>query len=321
MKKLVIQIPCFNEEATIIAALEDLPRSVPGFDSVEFIVIDDGCTDKTLEKALDWGVKHYVSFPENLGLSESFSAGIEKSLEIGADIIVNTDADMQYMGEDIPRLVEPVLNGTADIAIGDRGVSHVPHFSAFKRFLHRTGNIIVNLISGGNFRDVTSGFRAFSREAALRIHLSNETTFTIESAIQAHKLHLVLAQIPVETRPPVRHSRLIKSLSTYITSSAATLLRTTARYSPLRFFVPAGLVTLAAGSLLGLRFLYFHFSSGRTGHVQSLLLATLLFNLGFLIICIGLLADLIATNRRISDEALRRIRKLEHKREKKSPLF
>ncbi len=310
MTKLVIQIPCYNEEDTIRAALDDLPRSIEGIDTIALQIIDDGCEDRTVEIARERGDVTVLPLGMHRGLGRAFHAGLEKALRSNADIIVNTDADLQYRGDDIPRLIRPILEKKAHMVIGDRGVLEVPHFPFFKRLLQYCGTRAVNLVSGTKCLDVTSGFRALSREAAAGLHPSGASTYTIESVVQVHSLGLPVAHIPIKTRPPVRKSRLITSIPGYIARSTAVLLRTTARYAPLRFLAPPGLGLFGAGFLIGVRYLYFHLHSARSGHIQSLLLATLLMNLGFLVISIGIIADLLATNRRISEEVFRATRKI-----------
>ncbi|MCD6289164.1 MAG: glycosyltransferase family 2 protein [Anaerolineae bacterium] len=309
--KLIVQIPCLNEEATLPETVRDIPREIPGVDKVEILVVDDGSTDRTAEVARELGVDHIVRFPQNRGLAAAFAAGIDACLRLGADIIVNTDGDNQYAGGDIPRLIAPILAGEADIVIGDRQIDTIPHFSPMKKRLQKLGSWIVRRASDTAIPDTTSGFRAYSREAALRLNIVSDYTYTLESIIQAGKQHLALTHVPISTNPKLRESRLIRSLTLYLFRSAETIVRIYAMYEPLRVFVAAGTLLLLGGLTLSLRYLYFVFQGEGKGHVQSVILAAVFLIAGFQVLLIGLLADLIAINRRLNEEVLLRIKRLE----------
>jgi len=310
--KLIIQIPCYNEEATLPVTLRDLPRELPGINGIELLVIDDGSHDRTVKVARDNGVHHVYSLRRHVGLARAFRAGLEMALLAGADIIVNTDADNQYNGADIARLVEPILAGRADIAVGDRGVATLEHFSPSKRLLQRFGSWIVQLASGFAIPDATSGFRAFSREAALQTTVLSEYSYTLETLIQAGAHRLAIEYVPVRVNPKTRESRLIGNLAEFIGKSLLTILRVYATYRPLRVFAAIGSLFLAGGLALGLRFLYFYLTgAGAAGHIQSLILAAILIILGVQVVLIGLIADLVGVNRRMMEETLYRVRKME----------
>jgi len=312
MSKLIIQIPCYNEESSLAQTVRDLPRAVPGVDQVEFLVIDDGSTDRTTEVARSMGVDHVVRLPRNLGLARAFLAGLEAALALGAEVIVNTDADNQYRGVDIQRLVTPILEGKADIVVGDRGVATLAHFSPLKRRLQRLGSWVVQRAAGVSIPDATSGFRALSRDAALRTLVLSEYSYTLETLIQAGARQMAVEYVPVRTNPQTRPSRLIRSTPDYVANSGITILRTYALYRPLRVFLSLGAVLIAVGLVLGLRFLYFFVASGgAAGHIQSLILAAILSIVGFQVCLIGLIADLIGFNRRILEEVLYRVRRVE----------
>jgi len=312
--KLVIQIPCYNEEQTLPLTLADLPRALPGIDAIEFLVVDDGSSDRTMEVAEALGVEHVVRLRRNQGLATAFLAGLEAALAHGADVIVNTDADNQYRGQDVERLVAPILRGEADLVVGDRGVGTLAHFSPFKRHLQRLGSWVVQRAAGVDIPDATSGFRAFSREAALRTLVLSEYSYTLETLIQAGARQMAVAYVPVGTNPRTRPSRLMRSLPHYLGQSSLTIVRTYALYRPLRVFLALGGVLIVLGMLLGLRFLYFFVTSGgAAGHIQSLILAAILAIVGFQVCTIGLVADLIGFNRKILEETLFRIRRIELK--------
>lgn len=308
--KLVVQIPCLNEEQTLPEALRAIPRVIPGIDVVEVLVIDDGSTDRTREVARLSGADHIVRFTRQKGLASAFMAGLDASLRLGADIIVNTDADNQYPASDIPRLIQPILDGAADMTIGDRQVSEVEHFSWTKQRLQMLGSWVVRKVSGTDVPDTTSGFRALSREAALRINIVSEFTYTLESIIQAGKKRLAIAHLPIEARQ-TRPSRLFGSTYDYIKRQVATILRIYAMYEPFKVFMTVGGVLFTAGFLLGLRYAYFWWMGSITGHFQSAILSVLLLILGFQTIQWGLMADLIASNRKLLEDALYRIRRAE----------
>jgi glycosyltransferase involved in cell wall biosynthesis len=310
--KLVIQIPCYNEEQTLPQTLRDLPSALPGIDQVEWLIIDDGSTDRTVKVAQSLGVAHVVRLAHNQGLAAAFLAGLEMALRLGADIIVNTDADNQYRGEDLTRLVEPILAGEAEMVIGDRGVATSAHFSPGKRWLQRFGSWVVQQAAGVRVPDATSGFRALSREAALRTLVVSEYSYTLETLIQAGARQMAVKYVPVRTNPQTRPSRLMRSTPEYLAQSAVTVLRVYTFYRPLRIFLSLGAVMVFLGLLLGLRFLYFFVvTSGGAGHTQSLILAAILLIVGFQVCLIGLIADLIGFNRKIAEETLYRVRQLE----------
>jgi glycosyltransferase involved in cell wall biosynthesis len=309
--KLVVQIPCYNEAATLPGTVADLPTVLDGVDSIETLVIDDGSSDATAQVARDLGVDRVVRLTCNSGLARAFSVGLNEALSMGADIIVNTDGDNQYRGSDIAGLVGPILRGEADVVVGDRGVGTLTHFSPTKRRLQRLGSWVVGLASSLETPDATSGFRALSREAALRTVILSEYSYTLESLIQASRHRLAVAYVPVHTNPDTRASRLMRSLAHYITNSAVTILRSYMMYSPLRVFFLIGSVPLLAGLAIGVRFLYFYVQHAAAGHVQSLILAAILLIVGFQVWLIGLVADLIGFNRKLTEDVLYRVRKLE----------
>jgi glycosyltransferase involved in cell wall biosynthesis len=311
---LIIQLPCFNEEKTLPAAVEALPRQVEGFDEVEFLVIDDGSTDRTVEVAKSLGIQHIVHFAGNRGLARGFMAGMDAALRLGADVIVNTDADNQYDSSCIPELVRPIVEGRADIVIGDRQVASVENFSATKKRLQRFGSWVVRHASGSPVPDATSGFRAVSRDAALSLFVTNEFTYTLETIIQAGAAKLRLQAVPVRTNPPTRESRLFRSMWGYIRRSLITILRIYTMYNPLKTFVTLSLLFLIGGLAAGGRFLYYFFTTdGSTGHVQSLILAAILILASFQTALSGVVADLVGANRKMLESILKRVRNLESK--------
>jgi glycosyltransferase involved in cell wall biosynthesis len=308
--KLVVQIPCLDEEKTLPEALASIPRRIEGIDEVAVLVIDDGSSDKTSEAARAHGADHIVRFPRHKGLAYGFMAGLDASLQLGADIIVNTDADNQYPGAAIPALIAPILRGEADFVIGDRGVSQVEHFSWTKRRLQEVGSWVVRKVSNTEVPDTTSGFRAMTREAALRLNIVSEFTYTLESIIQAGKKRLAIVSVPIvskETRP----SRLFSSTFEYVKRSAATIVRIYAMYEPFKLFTLLGGVLLLAGFVLGMRYAYFWWLGEVRGHLQSAILSVLLLILGFQALQWGILADLIASNRKLLEDLLYRVRKTE----------
>jgi len=295
--KLVIQIPCYNEEQTIAATLADLPRTIPGIDSLEILIIDDGSSDRTVETARQAGVRHFVQHTQNLGLARAFQHGLEKSLQLGADIIVNTDADNQYKGSDIARLVQPILEKKAEIVIGDRQIDKIQDFSWFKKCLQKFGSYVVRKVSQTKIPDTTSGFRAYSREAALQMNIISTFSYTLETIIAAGQ-----KDIPIETNKTERPSRLFKSNWYYIRRSFATIVRIYTMYQPLRVFFYAGLLNLAIGLIFSLRYLIFMLLGEGKGHIQSVIIAAVFLIIGFFLMMIGLLADVIAANRKILEQ-------------------
>ena len=309
--KLIIQIPCYNEETTLPQTVHDLPRTLPGVDEIEYLVIDDGSTDRTAEIARQLGIHHIVRHPRNMGLARSFLTGLETALRAGANIIVNTDADNQYRGDDIANLIQPILEGRADIVVGDRGVGSVEHFSPLKRLLQRLGSRVVGLASGSTVPDATSGFRALSREAALRTIVYSEYSYTLETLIQAGSRRMTVAYVPVRTNPQTRQSRLMRNMPEYLINSTATILRAYTMYRPLRVFLSIGGVMILIGTAIGARFLFYYLSGQGMGHIQSLILAAILTIVGFQVCLIGLMADLVGFNRKMLEETLYRVRRLE----------
>lgn len=308
--KLIIQIPCYNEEAALPQTIKDIPRSFEGVDCVEILIIDDGSKDRTSEVAKELGVHHVVRFRHHKGLAAGFSAGLDAALKLGADIIVNTDADNQYCARDIQKLINPILDQQADVVIGDRQVMYIEHFSFLKKILQKMGSWMVRQLSGTKIPDATSGFRAYSRDAALRMNVISNFTYTLETVIQAGKKNIAIAHVPVGTNDPVRPSRLFTSIPSYLKRSGATITRIYALYEPLKIFLYIGGTVFGVGFLIGLRYLYFHLI-GQGGHVQSLILAAVLMIVGFQVVMIGLLADIISANRRLIEETLYRVKILE----------
>ena len=306
--KLIIQIPCYNEESTLPETVRDLPRALPGVDQIEVLVVDDGSTDRTVEVAQELGVQHVVRLKQNCGLATAFATGLEAALAAGADIIVNTDADNQYQGGEIGPLVQPILAGQADIVVGDRGVAALEHFSPFKRWLQRLGSWVVQRAAGIPIPDATSGFRAFSREAALRLTVLSEYTYTLETLIQAGARRMAVAYVPIRTNPQTRRSRLIRSVPSFLGIQAVTILRFYTMYRPLRVFITTGGILLAGSAVLGLRFLIFYILGQGAGKVQSLILAAILAIVGFQVCMVGLIADAVSMNRRMLEETLYRMR-------------
>ncbi len=311
MRKLIIQIPCFNEEATLGDTLAALPASVPGIDVIETLIIDDGSTDATADVARRAGATYLLRLPVHAGLARAFSAGLDAALKLGADVIVNTDADHQYPGSEIPRLVLPILAGHVDIVIGDRGTTQSRHFGVVKRFLQGMGSWVVRRLSGTTVPDATSGFRAFSRRAALRMNVVTKFTYTLETIIQAGKKHIPIGHFPISTNAPRRPSRLFGSMALYVRRSLATMVRIYALYEPLTVFVGLGALAVLLGGVIGLRFAVDWLWLGGQGHVQSLILASVLVIVGFQTMLIGLVADLIASSRSLTEDTLLRVRELE----------
>ncbi|HSC88931.1 MAG TPA: glycosyltransferase family 2 protein, partial [Polyangiaceae bacterium] len=292
--KLIIQIPCFNEEATLATALRDLPRSIPGIDVIEYLIIDDGSTDDTVRVAREHGVHHIVGFPKNQGLARGFMLGIHSCLKYGADIIVNTDADNQYVGADVAELVRPILERRADIVIGARPIANIEHFSVAKKLLQRLGSGVVKLLSGTTVADAPSGFRAFSRSAALNLNVFSKYTYTLETIIQAGQKNFQVLSVPIRVNGETRPSRLVKSISAYVRKSVVTMMRMFVVYRPFRFFMIVGSLVFSSGLAVGARFVY-HFLQGRgQGMVQSLILAAVLLMMGYHTILLAFVTDLLS---------------------------
>ncbi|MEL6383626.1 MAG: glycosyltransferase family 2 protein [Cyanobacteria bacterium J06626_18] len=310
MVKLIIQIPCYNEEATLGVTLSELPKALPGVDVVEWLIINDGSLDRTVEVARACGVKHTVSFSNNQGLARAFMAGLEASVKAGADIIVNTDADNQYCAADIPKLIEPILSREADMVVGARPINDIEHFSPLKKSLQGLGSWAVRIASNTRIPDAPSGFRAFSREAALKLNVFNEYTYTLETIIQAGQRGMVVTSVPIRTNGYLRPSRLVKSIPTYVKRSLFIILRIFMAYRPLRFFLILGSAPFSVGFLLGVRWLILYFGGTPRSHVPSLILSAILMLMGFQLWILGLVADLLAVNRKILEENQLHFRRL-----------
>jgi glycosyltransferase involved in cell wall biosynthesis len=309
--KLIIQIPCHNEAQVITNTIKSLPTTLDGFDSIEYLVIDDGSEDDTAEIARQAGAHHLIKLPGHMGLAAAFTSGLDGCLKNGADVIVNTDADNQYHAEDIYLLLKPIIDGKAQIVVGDRGVATSEHFSPFKRMLQRMGSWVVTQTSGLNIPDATSGFRALTREAALRTLVLNDYSYTLETLIQAGARKMPVEYVKIRTNPQIRPSRLIRSVPSYLAYSGSTIVRSYTMYRPLRVFTILGSIFILGGLMLAGRFLFFYFSGQGSGHLQSVILAAVLLIVGFQVLLIGLVADLIGFNRKILEELLYRVRILE----------
>jgi glycosyltransferase involved in cell wall biosynthesis len=310
--KLIIQIPCFNEEDQLPDTLAQLPREMEGFEAVEWLIIDDGSTDATIQAARANGVDHIVRLTNHKGLAAAFQAGLDAALKLGADVIVNTDADNQYEGSDIPKLVAPILRGDADMVIGDRQVDSNVHFSHSKRRLQRLGSWVVRQASSTEIPDTTSGFRAYNREAALQIQVVSKFTYTLETIIQAGKLLVAIDHVPVRTNAKTRESRLFPSIPAYIRRNGLSIFRIYSQYEPLRVFWGGALVTGVAALALFIRFLIdFISGNGLAGHVQSLILGAVLFNAAMLLGAMGVIGDLLAAQRTLSQRTFERVRRIE----------
>ena len=310
--KLIIQIPCYNEAATLPIALKELPRQVAGFSRVEWLVINDGSTDTTAEVARACGVDHVVSFTKNQGLARTFLAGLNACIGLGADVIVNTDADNQYVAADIPALVAPILAGKADIVIGTRPINQIESFSFLKKILQNLGSAVVRFVSKTAISDAPSGFRAMTREAALRINVFNDYTYTLETIIQAGQKNIAITSVPVRVNGELRPSRLVKSIPSYVKKSLTTIVRIFVVYKAFRFFMSVGLTFFGCGLIVGIRYLYYLLTAGGAGHIQSVILSAILLGIGFQTMLTAFLADLLAVNRRLMEDVQYRVRILEH---------
>jgi glycosyltransferase involved in cell wall biosynthesis len=310
--KLVVQIPCLNEETHLGQTISEIPRQIPGIETVEILVIDDGSTDGTSQAAQAAGADRVIRFRRRQGLATAFKIGLDISLAMGADIIVNTDADNQYPGREIPKLIAPIVNGRADMVVGTRNIDNIEEFSPLKKLLQKWGSRIVQRISQTRVADVTSGFRAYNRRAALQLNVISLFTYTLETIIQAGKKNLALESVEVQRNDKLRESRLFRSTPIYLKRSLATILRIFVTYEPLRVFFYVGALIFSLGLLLGARFVYYYFTlPGSTGHIQSLIFMTILLFIGFTFIMIGLLADLISANRRLIEDGLTRLKRIE----------
>src|SRR5215218_9838704 len=309
--KLIIQIPCFNEEATLPATLADLPREIEGIEMVEWLIIDDGSTDRTVDVAREHGVHHVVRLTNNRGLAAGFQAGLDASLKLGADVIVNTDADNQYFGGDIPKLVAPILAGDADMVVGDRETDSIEHFSPLKKRLQRLGSAVVRRASGTDVPDTTSGFRAYNREAALQLNVVSKFTYTLESIIQAGKMVVAVDHVPIRTNPKTRDSRLFPSMWAYVRRNALSIFRVYSLYEPLRVFMAAAALVALVGVVIWARFFYFYLSGEGQGHIQSLILGATLFIVAVQLAALGVLGDILAGSRVLQQRILERVRRVE----------
>ena len=309
--KLVVQIPCYNEEETITQTVRDIPRYIPGVDSVEVLIIDDGSEDATVARALRAGADHVISFAQNKGLAAAFNAGLDEALRLGADIVVNTDGDNQYRGACIADLVHPIIAGEADVVVGARPIDQIEDFSWLKKRLQRLGSWLVRKVSATQVSDATSGFRAYSRQAAMRLTVVSDFTYTHETLIQAGRSGMSVAEVPIQTNRKTRQSRLFKSIPHYIARSLGTIGRIYTLYRPLAFFSTIAVVLFALGLALGGRYLYFYFTGQGTGHVQSVIISGLLMMLSMQAFVVGLVADLIAANRKLMQDTLSRVRELQ----------
>jgi glycosyltransferase involved in cell wall biosynthesis len=315
--KLMIQIPCYNEEETLEIALNDLPKTIKGIDQIEYLIINDGSKDNTVEVAKRWGIHHVVNFKKNRGLAKGFIAGLDACLRNGADIIVNTDADNQYCGADIEVLIQPILEGKADMVIGERPINQTEHFSPLKKKLQHLGSWVVRKASNTDIPDAPSGFRAYSREAAMKLNVINEYTYTLETIVQAGREKMSITSVPIRTNAELRPSRLFSSMFGYVKKSMLTIIRAFMMYKPLRFFTLVGLIPIILGMGIGVRFLIYFFAGFGEGHVQSLILASLLILVGVQTIVVGLQADIIAANRKILEDIQYHVRKLDYDNDKK----
>lgn len=310
--KLIIQIPCYNEAETLEIALNDLPKHIDGIDEIEYLIINDGSADNTVEVAKNWGVHYVVNFRKNKGLAKGFMAGLDACLRNGADIIVNTDADNQYCGEDIEKLVRPILEGKTDIVIGERPIDQTAHFSPLKKKLQHFGSWVVRKASKSSIPDAPSGFRAYSREAAMQLNVTNEYTYTLETIVQAGRNRIPMDSVPIRTNAELRPSRLFSSMMGYVKRSMLTIIRAYIMYKPLKFFTIVGSIPFLGGLILGIRYLVYVFMGSAAGHIQSLILAAVLLMMGFMTYIIGLQADTIAANRKLLEDMQMHVRRLDY---------
>lgn len=313
--KLIIQIPCYNESETLEIALNDLPKHIDGIDTIEYLIINDGSKDNTMEVARNWGVHYIVDLKRNKGLAKGFMAGLDACLRNGADIIVNTDADNQYNADDIEKLVRPILEGKTDIVIGERPIDQTEHFSPLKKKLQHFGSYVVRKASKSDIPDAPSGFRAYSREAAMRLNVVNEYTYTLETIVQAGRSKIAMESVPIRTNGELRPSRLFNSMFGYVKKSMLTILRAFMMYRPLMVFTIIGGIIFALGLAVGVRFLLFYFGGTGAGHIQSLILASTLMLLGFQTFVVGLLSDIISANRKILEDVQYHVRRMDFERE------
>ncbi|MCD8105758.1 MAG: glycosyltransferase family 2 protein [Lachnospiraceae bacterium] len=313
--KLIIQIPCYNEAQTLEIALNDLPRHIDGVDEIEYLIINDGSKDDTVEVARRWGVNYIVSFTQNKGLAKGFMAGLDACLRNGADIIVNTDADDQYVGDDIAKLIQPILDGKADVVIGERPIDQTEHFSPLKKKLQHFGSWVVRVASKTDIPDAPSGFRAFSRDAAMHMNVINEYTYTLETIVQAGRNKMAITSVPVRTNRELRPSRLFSSMFSYIKKSILTIFRAFLMYRPLLVFTILGSIMGLIGVGIGIRFLTHFFGGGGGGHIQSLILSSMMIILGVMTFVVGLQGDIISANRKILEDIQYHVRKLDYENE------
>ncbi len=309
--KLIVQIPCLNEEFTLPQTVADIPRHIEGIDRVEILIIDDGSSDRTVEVAREIGVDHVVCNLNNKGLAASFRIGLDACLRLGADIIVNTDGDNQYQGRDIAKLVAPIVKGQADIVIGDRQTDTIPHFELHKKILQKFGSAIVRILSGAKIPDAVSGFRAFSRDAAMQLNILTHYSYTVETILQAGKRNLAVASVPVGTNPKTRESRLVRNIPSFVINQFNTMTRMYAMHQPLRYFFIISMVIIGGGLVPVVRFLHFYLKGQGDGHIQSLIIGGALLMIGFQVLAIGFLGDLLAFNRRLIEEVLVRVKRIE----------
>lgn len=309
--KLVIQIPCLNEEESLPITLSALPKHIDGIDEIKVLIVNDGSTDRTIEVAKKHGISDFVNFTHNKGLAKAFSAGLNKALEMGADIIVNTDADNQYNASDIEKLVRPIIDGNADIVIGSRPVNKISHFSIIKKMLQNFGSFVMRCVSSTSVKDAPSGFRAFSRNAAIQMNIFDNYTYTLETIIQAKAKGLVIENVEIDVNPELRRSRLFSNIFVYIRRSIFTMLRMFIVYRPFRFFITVGILFLLAGLIPGVRFVWYFLTGDGQGHIQSLILAAILLLTGVQVSLIAVLSELIAINRKLLEDIQSRVKSVD----------